>query len=596
MKRVFFIQSLLITVSLFATINSNAHPPNDPTTLPLVYVGDFFYTGGFRMPATTYGASSLNFSEGPIEFRADANTLFIVGHNHHQAIGEFAIPSIVNSTLLTDLNMAGAPIQNFDPILGETTGGNTQNINRIGGMEYIIENGTPKLLVNAYEYYDAPADNTHTSCRINDADGIDGSVIDGYFDLNGGAGHASGWISPIPPEWQSLLGGSHIAGHSSGIPIISRTSVGPSAFAFYPEDLENISPAVCPSVTLLDFSLSNPLHSDLSNSSGTNDIWTHLSRATYGIILPGTRSYLTLGYSGGHVSGVCYKCTQSNGNLCGGYCAPDPSDYYQYYWLWDVNDLLDVKNGVINSYDVLPYAYGEFNTPFENSTKKIGGGSFDTNTNLLYLSIQKADLIQGTYANPPVIVQFGYTVGTVPAELKEFNVFGQINSIRVYWSAASEINLRHYEIQLKSQSKWITKKYVKAKNQASESKYNALINHLPPGTYFIRLKMVDHDGTFQFGPVKSVRIDNELDIYISPIVPHPVVSTSSFYMQSSTAQYLKLRLFDINGKLVYEQSSTTSGEDRFELLLDKTYVSQSGLYILRLETNNEIISRKIIIH
>jgi hypothetical protein len=122
-------------------------------------------------------------------------------------------------------------------------------------------------------------------------------------------------------------------------------SVGPSAFAFNELDVFSSRSVPDPigTVTLLDFSLTHPLHEDLSNISGTNHLRTHLSRVVFGFILPQTRTYVTLGHSGGHVSGVCYKCLQNDGTLCGGYCAPDADDYYHYYWLCDVNDLVAGK-------------------------------------------------------------------------------------------------------------------------------------------------------------------------------------------------------------------------------------------------------------
>jgi hypothetical protein len=163
---------------------------------------------------------------------------------------------------------------------------------------------------------------------------------------------------------------------------------------------------------LLDFSLANPLHEDLSNDLGTNDLWTHLSRATFGMIIPDTRTYLTVGYSGGHISGVCYKCTQDDGTECGGYCAPLANDYSQYYWLWDVNDMLAVKNGTKQPFDVRPYDYGILATPFESYAHQIGGGDFDPASGLLYLTIQRADTAQGTYANPPVVVAYQITAPT----------------------------------------------------------------------------------------------------------------------------------------------------------------------------------------
>ena len=399
---------VLTLLFLFSFGASPAAAQNNPSSLPLFHASGFSYEGAFRVPADHFGVSEMNYSEGPIEYNPAHNSIFLVGHAWQQAIAEFNVPTLVKSGTLAALNMAGSPRQVFSTVLDRAAGGNPQNIDRIGGMKYLAGRNGPELIVNAYEYYDAPGDDTHTTLAVRNANDIAGAQINGYFQFQGGQGHTSGWISPIPLAWQPVLGGAYITGQSSGIPIISRTSVGPSAFVFNPLDIVGNAavPTPVPTVTLLDFSLNQPLHSDLSNESRSNHLWTHISRVVYGFIPPGTRTYVTIGYSGGHESGVCYKCTQSDGNTCGGYCAPDPSDYYHYYWLWDVNDLVAVKEGRMISSAVRPYEYGIFSTPFV--TPQIGGGSFDSASGLLYLTIQRADTEQGEYANPPVIVGYRF--------------------------------------------------------------------------------------------------------------------------------------------------------------------------------------------
>jgi hypothetical protein len=383
-----------------------------PTGLPLMRIGDLAYAGAFRLPANSYGNSSLNYSQGPIEYNAADTTLFIVGHTYQQAIAEFTVPELVAGTVLSELHMAGEPVQVFSSVLDRTPGGNEQNLNRIGGMELVEGPAGRALLVNAYEYYDAPGDNTLTTLVVRDAGDIAGSGVEGFFAFAGGAGHTAGWLSPVPPEWRELVGGTHITGHSSGIPIISRCSVGPSAFAFDPTAFAaNVSlPTSIPTQRLLDFSLAEPLHEDLSNGTGDNDLWTHLSQVTYGCIVPGTRTYFTIGNSGGHASGVCYKCTRDDGHLCGGYCTPEAADVYQYYWLWDLADMVAVKEDELESHAVRPYEYGRFDTPFQDGGfRPIGGGTFDPASGLLYLSVRGADREQGRYANPPVIVAYRFT-------------------------------------------------------------------------------------------------------------------------------------------------------------------------------------------
>ncbi len=111
MKKIPLSTLLLIVSVLVRSI------PLQSAELPLLQISDIKYEGAFRLPAATYGSSSLNYSEGPIEYNGYNNSIFIAGHAHHQNIAEFAVPGIVKSNNLTDLPMAPPPLQSFSPIL-----------------------------------------------------------------------------------------------------------------------------------------------------------------------------------------------------------------------------------------------------------------------------------------------------------------------------------------------------------------------------------------------------------------------------------------------------------------------------------------------
>lgn len=367
----------------------------------LVHLDDFVFDGGFRIPAGDFGESHANYAAGPIAYNASRDSLFIVGFAQVHPLAEFAIPGIVKSDDLDALPLADSPLQGFTTILDDVAGGNPQDLDTISGMGcFEGPNGT-ELIVNALEYYDAPADNTLTTLVVRDASNIGGTKA-GWFSF-GGRAHASGWISEVPSEHRAALGGPFITGGSSGTPIISRHSVGPTAFVFDPADLAGAGGQV-PTAALLDFDLALPLADDLSNDSGENDLWTHLSHAAYGFIAPGTRTYVTLGNSGGHESGVCYKCTPVGATAeCGGYCARNADDNYNFYWLFDVDDLVAVKNGEKAPHEVRPYEHGKFPSPFGGT---LLGGAFDAVSGRLYLNFVYADDSQGEYDRPPLILAF----------------------------------------------------------------------------------------------------------------------------------------------------------------------------------------------
>ncbi|OED38101.1 hypothetical protein AB833_20635 [Chromatiales bacterium (ex Bugula neritina AB1)] len=367
----------------------------------LATISDFLFEGAFALPDSEYGQSSANWAEGVIE--VNGSSMFFVGHDHDNAIAEFSIPALRNTTRLTELNYAETPRQAFTRPLDRAIGGNPEQLDQIVGLE--LYKG--RLVGNAIEYYDAPGDNRQSTFVIDDAAAISASPVSGFYSLRGKT-RASGWLSSVPPEWRQALGCTHITGHSSGGPIISRHSVGPSAFCINLDQLTTESrKRTVKTSELLGFSLSRPLATDLFNEFRENHLWTHLSEARYGFIIPGTSTYATFGTSGGHKSGVGYKIEHS-GEPCAGYCPADPADNYNYYWFWDARDLLKVKAGRMPASSVRPYASGKFDIPFQSAGKlnAIGGASYDEQSGLLYISVLKANNSLGQYSNPPVIVAY----------------------------------------------------------------------------------------------------------------------------------------------------------------------------------------------
>lgn len=65
----------------------------DPLSLPLISISDFEYRGAFRVPADTGSpVSNMQYAVGPIAYNPDNHSIFMVGHAHHQAVVEFAVP------------------------------------------------------------------------------------------------------------------------------------------------------------------------------------------------------------------------------------------------------------------------------------------------------------------------------------------------------------------------------------------------------------------------------------------------------------------------------------------------------------------------
>jgi len=371
--------AVMMSLSLLTGCSDGSSPPGSAGASQLIDGNDLNYVGAFALPAETYGISSANWARGAIE--VTGNSIFLAGHEQHDAIAEFSVPDLVDSRVITDLNYA-QPVQAFVNPIARVQGGNPQSLDHIVGLE----RSGDSLVVNAVEYYDAPADNSHTTFVIENANDLATSSVSSMISLQGRA-RAGGWISPVPPEMQDEFSCTHISGNSSGDPILGRHSVGPSAFCFNIQDVTSSGSTEVVAIELLGFSQAMPLQGDLLNENGDNKIWTHLSAARFGFIVPGTRTYATFGHSGGHSSRVYYKLNRGDGFECPGYCSED---------------------GELRPDELQPYAFGKLDTPFQTEPylNEIGGGSWDATTSTLYLSILRSNNTLDPNHNPPIIVAY----------------------------------------------------------------------------------------------------------------------------------------------------------------------------------------------
>ena len=370
-------------------------------------IEDMEYLGAFKFSHKEFGLSSMNFSSGKMTVSEDGKSIFVVGHAQKMMVGEFKIPQLIKSNHLSEIAQVNEFEQGFVDVLGKLKKENTQRISGIHGMlEY-----QNKLVINGAKYYDASATTKHTTFVIQNADDLKTSEVKGFYSLEGGA-HASGWISPIPQGLTETLGGTHISGFASNIPINSRLSIGPSAFSFDIIDLLKTEPGDVKTTPLLDFSLDHPLSDDLYNKALSNFLWVELSSAIYGFIVPNTSTYAVFGKSGGHKSGIGYKITQDDGQLCPGPCSKEAKDNVNYYWLFDVNELIKVKQDKEPPYMPRPYEYGVLYSSFENNfnmdtpnSKLISGATFDFNNHILYIMVSGVKR-STRYENTPIVLAY----------------------------------------------------------------------------------------------------------------------------------------------------------------------------------------------
>src|SRR5439155_23653540 len=107
---------------------------------------------------------------------------------------------------------------------------NGSSTGKVGGL--MVVNG--QLVGTSYIFYDANASATLSHFKLSSLD-LAGAQVSGLFQVGTQpAGAIAGYMAAVPPEWQAALGGPYLSGQG-GIPIVSRTSSGPAAFGFDPQ-------------------------------------------------------------------------------------------------------------------------------------------------------------------------------------------------------------------------------------------------------------------------------------------------------------------------------------------------------------------------
>lgn len=402
---------------------------------PLIYQNNLVYLGAFRVPLGNPGANyTFDYASTGFAFNPSGNngkgSLFINNHIYEQLTSEITIPEL--SKDINNLSIAEF-LQNFSDItegnrvkIGENRSSADTSGATIGGL-ILYQN---KIIGSVFGNYDANnlAYFSHFTSSLNLSQKGDFKGMYRLGEIN--PGFVGGYMTEIPKDYQSKLGGDILTGQGA-LSIISRTSLGPSAFAFNASDLGTKNPV--PIFPLLYYDIN---HATLGNysSGAANANGFNMGMSINGVIFPpGTSSVLFFGRTG--LGPQCYGCGCSNGTVGNPSCTPnnDCPDFcydpvisskgghaypYSYYvWAYDVNDLILVKDGLKNPWDIKPYSTFELNLSMNGKiplgNDAIQGVSYDPVKKRLYVSQSYAEAYVpgvGEYDARPLIQVFEINV------------------------------------------------------------------------------------------------------------------------------------------------------------------------------------------
>jgi hypothetical protein len=399
MRRI--ISGTLVLFSLLFSISNPTHTlaQTSPLSLPLFDSSKIVYKGSFTYDWPDGAGGDISYGGSAVGVSEDGQYIYIACNvvASQMGIAKLRIPTIGGRATVVQ-PCSGPNSADFSKILPARDGGSP----RLGGI--LEQNG--RVTVTGYWTYDANGSAIASHWSGPSLTNLSGPYLGAWKSGSAAAslnvktsGFVKDHLTPIPSEWRSTLGGPALstAGYTS---IISRASYGASVSVFDPA-------TVTQNGFQLDMLLGcpDPISSCRTYGTPTSNNYNGSELSGGAFIIPGTR---TLAAIERESSGpTCYGYTTTDPTLHGTpypsatnpspegvvwcYSLSDPMNQkgpkgYPYRLvakLYDLSDLVSVKNGTKNPWDIRQYA--TIDMPSSSAGESVSSGSYNPVTNEYYL-------------------------------------------------------------------------------------------------------------------------------------------------------------------------------------------------------------------
>lgn len=178
---------------------------------------------------------------------------------------------------------------------------------------------------------------------------------------------------------------------------------------------------------------------------------------------------------------------------------------------------------------------------------------------------------------------------SMPVEMTSFNARNVDNNVHLAWATASELNNSHFELEVSQDGRQfenITQIQGNGTTLNAQS-YEYIHQNPANGVSYYRLKQVDFDGAFEYSEVRSVRVEGENNIRITPSA---AISQIEVEVNTLIANNTSIRIIDMMGRTVL---STTFDGDSNSKVIDVVDLSK-GHYIVHVQAGAEVMTQRFV--
>ena len=239
------------------------------------------------------------------------------------------------------------------------------------------------------------------------------------------------------------------------------------------------------------------------------------------------------------------------------------------------------------------------------SGSNLGGGDeiaahFGLGTNTVVDSVivnwlgGGADTLTNISMNQTILIV--EAVSPLPIELTEFSGIAKADKVQLNWTTASETDNDFFEIQRSRDGSNFEKIGIReGKGNDQTVNHYELIDEDPfVGKNYYRLKQIDFDGSFSYSHIIVVAVSSTQKDVVE-IYPNPVIDNVFFAQVTSEIKSpFTVELFDLNGKLILQKSSTVYSNSSSTLEISTSGLS-NGIYICKVTQLTGTTSKKIVL-
>jgi hypothetical protein len=178
---------------------------------------------------------------------------------------------------------------------------------------------------------------------------------------------------------------------------------------------------------------------------------------------------------------------------------------------------------------------------------------------------------------------------TVGVDLINFRGKREDNKVRLFWQAANPVNFSHFEIEKSHNAKDFF--LLSAEGFKKDDKTYKLYQHFDTqpngGDNFYRLKMIDRNGAYEYSKTINIpfKTNTTLQIFPNPVKDKLIIN----FLQNVPDVISKIEIINVSGQKILDSYVETVNPE-ISVNLESL---QSGIYFLKMYTNQQILIHKI---